>query len=1069
MEIKFKKTFNVKIFLLLVLFIFTNVNTANEDIDVQTSYDLEMPPFGKFKITGIVDIPNGEFTLKGGPQKQEFNLGLLTIENPFIRVTNKKGFGAQADATIFNKKATLGILEFKPGKRIIYNITPANKIEIPITPWSKTDINEFTLLITPEVFELGATVQIFGKPNLIKFGKTRPAQENDEEEPSLEVEEGEEEEEIPDNYAELILENIKPSDIIKSMTGNQFNNITFEHARFRIDNPFSKTAEHPITIEATTNLEKLGLPLDVNLSEVEAIIGIDKTTGLTLETSIPNVKIINNSELKDISLKIILPPKIKPQATQPGTETQPTQPDTETPPSGTAITNEQSIQQQSQQTQVNKPSIFLSGKTNLNLPLVGNIQGDFSAIYENGIFNFETQIDRSVEFEEIMKLNNVTVAYSTLGNIEIIGDTTIFDLNLIGKLKLSKTLPKKPSSPTSPNSEESTTEQTQSETTQQTTQTPAQAITRSSQTNAQVTSEEQTQQVNQTTPKYLKVGGYYVEFSATAKTNKAIKPFANITGVKNIKQIADISVSNPGLGMKPDKTFYITGQSDILGFKSDVKIELKNKNEITLKSRPPEDWRLSDAIKSLQGTVFDDMDLSDIQIVISSFQHFDDELQMTINRGVNLVAGAQLTGGKFNSAKALVSALDQKLRVAASIGSSPSEVYFSMAIPVKEIKLSEKAILKNVTFFMSGDGPSIGLKTQIMISPDKQDKALVFTGSVSIDPAQAGGTLSATMQGKWEHPLGVSGITLSDVAVEGTLPALTNMGLTGELLIGTNKRIKIAAAYSIDGQIVLMGEYEGKILLEDLISMAIKSNKNLNIEQFKDKFPDIGFENTMFKFAPRSTSIGEIHFDPGISLKGTLLVLKKKGLIDLNLGPEGIFARGTLDKFNIGPIEINGAGLDEIYGNEDDGPVVDFALCPEAQHFILSGLIDLKIAKGQADIHIGTDQIRIFLLAQLLKKFETNIEAYSVGSIKRPNELDFIFKAVATNEMNDYLIQQITKGLTVFSKETKEKIEARQDKIKEKESKIEEIQQKIKEKQEEIEKLKKEYNDIQESVIEYKN
>ncbi|MFH1461968.1 MAG: hypothetical protein ABIF12_03420 [bacterium] len=1024
----FKK---ILLFIFFILKIITIQAQDTSNIDVETFYDLEMPPFGQFRISGIVDIQNLEFTLKGSPQKNKYNLGLLTIENPFIQVTNKTGFGAKATVTIFGKKATLGILEFKPGKRIVYNITPANAINIPITPWQTVTIKNFTLLITPKTMELGATIQAFNHPNLIKFGISRPQQEESEvTAPALEETESVEQ---PNNYAEIILKEIKPSDILSYLSNSEFNNIEINNARFRIDNPFSKTAEHPITIECIINLEKLKLPLLTNISKIESLIEIDKTTGISIETKIPDTTIMETSILSDISLQIILPPKVATQQTGQSTP----------PAPGTQTTRPQ-------KKRVGKPSIFLSGIANLDLPLVGKFSSEFSSIYDKGIFNFETKINRNINFENIFDLKNVSLKYSSLGNFEIIGDTSLFDLDLIGSLKFSKTKTVTPSSQTQTQeiheTQQATPERNPTQTTPQTAETQIEQTTRE--------------------PKSLKIGNYFVEFYAQAKTNKPIQPFAKIPAVKNIKQIANISIANPGVGMRPDKTLYITGQTDILSFKSDVILEVKNSKEITLKSRPPQDWRLSDAIEGLRETVFDEIDMSDIQIVISTFQHFDSNLNLTLNKGINFIAGAQLTGGAFNSAKSLISALDQKLRVAGSIGDSTSDLYFSASIPVKEITISEKAILKNISFFLSGDGPTVGLKTQIEIQPSKQDNFLLFSGSVSIDPTAGGLTLGASMIGTWKHALGIKGIDLSSVGITATLPSLTNMGLTGILYFGKNKEIKLAAKYSIDGQIVLMGEYSGQILLEDLIAIALKTNSNLDIDKLKNKLPDIGFENLLFKFAPVATQIDEIPIDPGISLKGTIIVLNKRGSINLNIGSDGIFAQGVLDKFNIGPIEISGSGLDGIYGTIDDGPILDFILSPEEQHLILSGLMDLKIAKGQGDIHLGTDQIKIFLLAKLFNLFETTFDAYSIGSIKEPTKLDFIFKAEATNEINEYLIKKITEGLDIFGKAATN-IKDQQEQINKLEEQIKVKQDSINQIEEDIKTLKDEYQKIKMAKKEY--
>ena len=1017
-----------KYYFLLFLIILVNKLYPEQNFDVQTAYTLTLPPFGKFEVTGTVDIPNVNFTLAGSKNKI-FNLGFLEIENPTISISNKKGLGASAKVNILDKSATLSMIEFIPNKIVSYKIKPENLINIAITPWNNIDINYFIFSITNNFYELTSDVSIFGHDAKFIFAKKRPPvkidgteQEiikNPIKEPAkniIEVKTLDEIKQDLDSYAQITLNSLTPADLIESAKNTDINLISLQDSTFLITDPFNKLAKHNIKIFCTANFEKLKLPKAFNLSKLDAQIDLNQE-GFVLTTQLKDTNILENINLEEITLKVIVP-KRQTKTITPNQQAQPTQ------------------------QPVNKPSIFLSGIANLDLPLIGKLKTQFNAIYDKNKFNFYLDINKEINLENIASLQNCSLNFSSDGNIEIVGQTKILDLNLIGKLKLSKTAPAKPAQ------------------TQQT------IITPETSSSAQATSEPNL--VAQEPQTYTKFGNYYIEFSAQGLGT--VKPFEKISGVNNIKQIRDISITDPAVTIGSDKLIKFSGLTDILNFKSNSTIEIKSTKEITLKCQAPENWRISDAITTLQGSFFDELDLSNIKIIISSYTHFDPNLKIIINNGFNMLAGTQLTGGVFNSAKVLMGDIKKQLTVAGSFGDSPTDTYLAIAIPVPEIKLSEKALLQNISFVLVGKGPAMGFKTRILIRPSEQDSELIFTGEIAIQTTPPSGVLKATMQGEWENPLGIKGISLSDLAAQIAItltpptPTPSTIGLTGLLKLSKNKKIFVATNYSIDGQIVLMGEYDGDILLEDILAIPAKLNPNINIKKLKNKVPDMGFRDTLFKFAPLPTKIGEIEFDQGISLAGKLFFLDKEAFINLNLNSDGLIAQGYIPEFNIGPIKISGTGLDGIYGTKDDGATLDLMLTPEDQHLLISGLADILIAKGQTDILINKNKVNMFLLGQLFKVFETKFEIESVGSLKELDKLDLIFKATLNNDLNDFLIKNIIKYLNIFDSSVKNTITENIQKLDNIDSKIDSLDIQIKEKKAKI----KEYEKIKTAKKNYK-
>ena len=1025
--------FSLKKKILLLFFSITGLITTFyriKAIDVPTICKFEVPPFGMVNFSGNIDIENTKFTLSGSPEKKEFDLGFLKITEPSINLSSKKEFSANATVNILDEQAKLSVLKYIPNKIVIYQIDPIKKLNFPITPWTNVDIDNFVFLVKPDLYELQTNINIFNEKAILKFGKKRiliPGTQYKTIEPNIQtqvpqIQQAQSTTTIkpeqptpnvtPDNYAEIIIKKLKPSDIIKNKA---LDSIKLYDSTFKIEDPFTKGKDHPITIECLANIQDLNSGLPINLSEIKSKIELNKKTGFTLTSKLEDFTMSNNIKLTQAMLTIIIPPSIKSQPEQtPQTETEKqnsTSPTDQNLPPVEIDTANQSPNAAPQV--VTKPSIFLSGKTELNLPLIGRLNTDFLAQYDKGIFTFKIKIDpkTKINIANIGTFKDCILILSQTGNFEIQGTINLVDIDWLGTLKFTKA--------------------------------------------NQPTTEPKMPTEQQTTAE-----GYSIEFSAIAK--KEIYPFKNITGLKEIKQLKDIKISNPGIRINTDNTFTILGQCSLFGFKSTVTLEI-TQNGITLKAFPPKGWKISDAIDSLEGSLFDKIDLSNTKIVISSFSHFDPQLNVNLNMGINLAAMTNLADKTFNGAKNLISGLaSQSLNLFGSLGSL-KDTQFAVTIPLN-IKLSEKAFLENTSFFFTGSdmGPSMGLKTQIKIIPSQDDEPLLFSGKASIDLAKSGLLLGGSMLGEWNNPLGLNGITLSNVGCDLSLPTLTTVGLTGTLIFEKNKEIGMAARYSTDGKIALMGKFKGELLLEDILSIPAKANPNFDIKSFKKNFPDIGFYDSEFKFAPLQTKIDEIIIEPGIFLTSHMKFFNdKEAFVHISLGSNGFVAQGSMSEFDLGPIKISGSGLDQKYGTKDDGPTVDFTITPEIQHLMLSGLIDIKLTKGEADILIGSEGIDIKLYGSLFNDlFEVIYELKSEGSIKNPSSLDFKFKANLSNEINDYLIRNITKNLNIFDDKTKNTIEDLIKNLDYVDVKIKKINEDIKKKNKKISELRKEYNRI---------
>ena len=287
------------------------------------------------------------------------------------------------------------------------------------------------------------------------------------------------------------------------------------------------------------------------------------------------------------------------------------------------------------------------------------------------------------------------------------------------------------------------------------------------------------------------------------------------------------------------------------------------------------------------------------------------------------------------------------------------------------------------------------------------------------------------MQGFWEDAMGIPGFEIGDVAVqlnanyelllETGLPSA--FGLIGSMIIGRDanaKKITLGGFFDTQNaqDIALQGKFDGKFhfneMLETCETFAINvlkkagGNKNRLNKINKDfstlvnapvikQMLDMGFENVNITAAPETVQIGEIIIMQGCTIKGTTILLGEKAMINSSISQSGVVAEGSLSPIIIGDFfKFTGAGLDKKYGTADDAAIISMAANFQAQHLIISGLLEFMGIQAQTDISLDKDGFNCYVDGKLFNLFDASVHIYSHGSIKSP---DLSFKAVFKNDL----------------------------------------------------------------------
>ncbi|MBD3273650.1 hypothetical protein GF385_04870 [Candidatus Dependentiae bacterium] len=601
----------------------------------------------------------------------------------------------------------------------------------------------------------------------------------------------------------------------------------------------------------------------------------------------------------------------------------------------------------------------LKGIVNIKLPgKLGEISSEFESQYAEKKLDILVKTNKSISIANgKIKLENTKIKFSTDGELTISGDTNIFNTDLTGYLTFTKL------------------------------------------------TEEEEEEITENN--FAKIGNFKIEFEGELKNGKVIKPFEKFS--KLPKKIRNIQVKDPKIGLSANKNFYLSGKVKTLNFESEAEISLGKNKQIALKIKPPKNWVKENL---LTGKVFDQLSFPDTYIVISSYQYRNEVLNITINKGFNVISGVKILE---NSRLDILFNINKKLLLSGSFGTNLSDMSLSIAVPI-DVQLNKNISLQNISLIISGAG-DLGAKFQINLKKPN----LLLTGSFIMDPVVASVGVQGSMEGKWNNPLGVKGISISNTASEFAIsltppvPVPTNVGITGALEIGS---VKAMAAVKLDvtGQGGIIAKINS-ISLDDLLSIPQKLTPQIDWNKLRKSIPPIVIYDVDYKAAPVPFKVGEIFFEAGINLKGRINILNKfKALVDCKVGENGIIGKGTATEIKIGKIFIlTGAGFDEIYGTEDDGPTVNLELTPKNQKLMVSGQGKLLGVEGKTEAYIGKKGINFLTMYDVLGS-GILLEGKSQGSLKDLNSLDFKIHGAFKNDLVEYMANRIEEKLGSVAK-----------------------------------------------------
>lgn len=294
----------------------------------------------------------------------------------------------------------------------------------------------------------------------------------------------------------------------------------------------------------------------------------------------------------------------------------------------------------------------------------------------------------------------------------------------------------------------------------------------------------------------------------------------------------------------------------------------------------------------------------------------------------------------------------------------------------------------------------------------QEDQLMFF---VAAGLSRTGMTLAGGLKAEegWNAPFGIQWLTLNKVVLMlGVSPVgSVQLGFAGDAVFGS-KDIAVAVLIAISPagvptNLILQGESEAGIGFPDLVAvqqkMAAAAGRDDPVLSL-DALPDIAIKDMGLKFAPAPAP--ELEVAAGMAIKGRLWMptspggeMKDFAGVDVNVGSDGIWIRGDIGKFELGPLSMDDSKL-------------DITRTPEVQHFMVKGGVELFGTRQEIDLMIERRSFSFRSETVLWDLFSARIEAQAAFDLQAPK---FMVHADMQNDFATVIEPFLSDGLRNFA------------------------------------------------------
>jgi hypothetical protein len=501
----------------------------------------------------------------------------------------------------------------------------------------------------------------------------------------------------------------------------------------------------------------------------------------------------------------------------------------------------------------------------------------------------------------------------------------------------------------------------------------------------------------------------------------------------------DVELSNISFYIAPQRgQFSVSGASPLGQLELQIKRMINGEWGFSLGYVPPSTWRFSQIDSSL--SVLDGLNFSNTALIIASSndRSFDLVTIKTPRDNVSVIRGLNFFATLDMSALGVKDLLNiEFLTVYAAIGSDPKNITLE-AIIAGKFQLAENVFFGDIKFQLKPSPTDFSLTLLGRIDAILGDSTLSFVGGLGIraNPGSFQALLKATMQGTWNEPFGAKGVAIMDVALELGIafpPIRPSIGIAGGLQIGEFRgavAVKFDAANPSKSMLAIA--FNKLYLIDIFNAFCPPEARNAIPMDIVKTVLDVGFEDVNIYIVPQPTSIGELYFEQGISLKATMYLwgLRAFGYLSIDQ-TRGILVQGDMDEINLaGIFKLTGAGgkpKASLYADLRTGatPTIN-----------ISGAVELLGLRRETELRISDKEFYFLIIGRIFDLFEATLEVK--GSTLASGDGIYI-KATMRNDLFAYLREEATKVIQQTANDAIQKISEAQQSVLEAENKVNQI------------------------------
>lgn len=474
----------------------------------------------------------------------------------------------------------------------------------------------------------------------------------------------------------------------------------------------------------------------------------------------------------------------------------------------------------------------------------------------------------------------------------------------------------------------------------------------------------------------------------------------------------------------------------------------------------PDDWSLTQAFPALSNPVLDDLKLNHVALVVTNRGDTADASQLAdaeyafyqpvygtpdftliLQPGVNLIAAIPLSKLPPNSPLLMAfkplgmepgpillqGTLGKSLTLVGGGGgglSAIKDLFLSAALPPMRPPGAPDWFIDGQLALQLTGQPSVALVGNMTVKIKTDTLTFFLASTIAKTGLSLSGGLAAAHP--WVAPFGIDWLTLNKVVLElGITPTgSVDLGFGGDMIIG-QKDMDVAVALAVNAatgvptNFIIRGNSEAGFGLADLLALQEKmaqARAAANAAAGKsspprpkiplDALPDIEFRKVGLLFAPKPDPVLDI--ERGMAIKGQMWIptgqgdqLKDFASVDVSATADGVWAKGHLGAFSLGPLTWSDAKL-------------DLTLTPQDQHFIVKG--DAKLFKSEQaiDLTISRKALKFHTTTQLFDDmFTVDMDANAAFNLRNPA---FKVDGVAQNDLSQVLGPVMDDGIRRFAK-----------------------------------------------------